>query len=61
MVNLNFGTVSGLPPDEQQWLNELQKTFTYYQTSNAVKQRYYEGDVTLQEINLGIALPYGLQ
>lgn len=61
MVNLNFGTVSGLPPDEQQWLNKLQKTFTYYQTSNAVKQRYYEGDVTLQEINLGIALPYGLQ
>lgn len=61
MVNLSFGTVSGLPPDEQQWLNELQKTFTYYQASNREKQRYYEDDVPLGEVNLGIALPYGLQ
>lgn len=61
ITTLNFGKVNGLPAEEQGWLDELQKTFTYYQASNYRKRRYYEGDISLSEVNLGIALPNDLQ
>lgn len=61
ITTLNFGKVNDLPDQEQEWLNELQQTFTYYQVSNAIKQRYYDGDISLREVNLGIALPNDLQ
>lgn len=58
---LSFGHVEGLPEQEQKWLTELNETFLYYQATNARKQRYYEGDISLREVNLGIALPKELQ
>lgn len=61
MIILNFGYVKGLPEQEQKWLTELNETFIYYQSTNALKQRYYEGDISLSEVNLGIALPRELQ
>ena len=61
MIILNFGYVKGLPEQEQKWLTELNETFSYYQYTNALKQRYYEGDISLSEVNLGIALPRELQ
>ena len=59
-MQLNFGFVEGLPHDEHRWLNELKEIYDYHCTSNEKKQRYYEGDIRLGEVNLGIALPEGL-
>ena len=61
MISLNFGLVYGLKPDEQKKLNELADAFNYHQSRNATKDKYYEGHVTLNDVNLGIALPQGLR
>ena len=39
---------------------ELTEAYNYHQSRNATKDKYYEGHVTLQDVNLGIALPKGL-
>lgn len=57
MVNLNFGRVDGLPDEEQGKLNSLVKIYRYHQADNIRKRRYYNGHISLQEVNLGIALP----
>ena len=61
MTTLSFGTVPGLTEQEQQQLDVLAETYNEHQSSNAVKDKYYEGHVTLQDVNLGIALPQGLR
>lgn len=53
--------VAGLPAPEQQMLNELVEVFAVHQAANAKKNRYYEGKISLGSVNLGIALPDGLQ
>lgn len=60
MMEINFGMVVGLPPEEQQWLNILKYIYDYHRTANRKKKRYYNGKITLNEVNLGIALPAGL-
>ena len=60
IMELNFGRVEGLPPEEQQWLQELKYIYDYHRSANRKKRRYYNGKVTLNEVNLGIALPAGL-
>ena len=54
------GQVSGLPEAEQEKLEKLIETFAAYQDKNAEKDRYYEGKISLAEVNLGIALPDGM-
>lgn len=61
MTNLNFGRVEGMPEAEQELLRELVGVYQYHQANNAVKDKYYEGHVTLDDVNLGIALPQGLK
>lgn len=61
LVTLNFGTVKDLRPAEQQQLQDLADVFNYHQSRNRLKDKYYEGHVTLQDVNLGIALPQGLR
>ena len=61
MTTLSFGTVPGLTEQEQQQLDVLTETYNEHQSNNAVKDKYYEGHVTLQDVNLGIALPQGLR
>lgn len=56
-MELNFGYVKGLPPEEWQKLNELKMVYDYHKSSNRLKRRYYNGKITLREVNLGIALP----
>lgn len=58
---LNFGHVAGLTTVEQQQLSDLAETYMYHQSRNATKDKYYEGHVTLQDVNLGLALPQGLR
>ena len=57
LVTLNFGTVKGLRQAEQQQLRDLADVFNYHQSSNTLKDKYYEGHITLKDVNLGIALP----
>lgn len=61
MVTLNFGMVTGLSGKERRKLQELANVYQYHRANNAVKDNYYEGHVTLGDVNLGIALPPGLK
>ena len=62
MVNFITPTnVVGLPKAEYEQLNELCRIFTAHQGANETKSRYYEGKISLGSVNLGIALPEGMQ
>ena len=61
MTTLNFEQVNGLTAREQEQLQELAEVFRHHQSQNALKEKYYEGHVTLNDVNIGIALPQGLQ
>ncbi|MBQ6221639.1 MAG: phage portal protein [Solobacterium sp.] len=50
----------GLPEEEAKRLAELMNVFNKHAEPNKVKAKYYEGHITLDEVNLGIALPTGL-
>lgn len=52
--------VIGLPIAEQVRLQKLINVFEEHKAKNAKKNKYYEGNITLNEVNLGIALPEGL-
>lgn len=58
---LNFGRVENLPEEEQLRLNKLKRIYDMNRTKNRLKRRYYEGKISLGEVNLGIALPHGIQ
>lgn len=60
-LTLTPGNVAGLPADEQEKLQSLLDVFMTYQGKNAVKDKYYEGNISLSEVNLGIALPEGMK
>lgn len=55
--NLNVQSVIGLSVIEMRRLSGLIKTFNSHQFNNQKKNKYYEGHITLSEVNLGIALP----
>ncbi len=56
-MKLNFGYIKGLPAEERDKLDGLERIFNYHYYDNEVKERYYAGKVRLNEVNLGIALP----
>lgn len=60
MIILNFGSVPGLTETEAKQLYELADTYNYHQSHNRKKEKYYEGHIALKDVNLGIALPKGL-
>lgn len=60
ILSLNVQTVKGLPITEQQKMQELIDVFNLHQGKNAEKDKYYEGNISLQSVNLGIALPQGM-
>lgn len=61
MTNLQFGHVKGLTATEQANLLALANALDYHQSRNATKDKYYEGHITLNDVNLGIALPNDLK
>lgn len=61
MTNLQFGHVNGLMATEQANLLALANALDYHQSRNATKDKYYEGHITLNDVNLGIALPNDLK
>lgn len=52
--------VIGLGAEEVVLLRELLTELKKHESQNRTKNRYYEGKVTLGEVNLGIALPEGM-
>lgn len=61
ILNINPYAVEGLGEQEQDILNDLLKTYNTHTDKNAEKDRYYEGKISLAEVNLGIALPDGMR
>lgn len=53
--------VKDLPERERNMLAELEKVYDRHGSKNDIKDRYYEGRISLSEVNLGIALPEGMR
>lgn len=58
---INISNVNGLPAKESGMLEELINKYNEHQAKNAIKEKYYDGAVTLADVNLGIALPQSLR
>lgn len=57
MLNIEVSNVVGLTEYAATKLEALINVYNNYQSKNYEKNRYYEGKVSLKEVNLGIALP----
>ncbi len=59
-LNLDPSNIIGFPIKEIARFQELLDIFNYHASNNATKDEYYEGNISLSQVNLGIALPRGL-
>ena len=59
-LNLNAKNIIGFDMNEAGKLNKLVDIFNYHQLKNCIKNKYYEGNISLNDVNLGIALPEGM-
>ena len=50
----------GLPEEEKKTMARLVSIYNRHASANALKRRYYEGHISLGEVNLGLALPKGM-
>lgn len=53
--------ILGLNVEEIPRLHKLFDVFEHHLSANAKKNKYYEGKITLDDVNLGLALPDGMQ
>ncbi|MBO7430391.1 MAG: phage portal protein [Spirochaetia bacterium] len=60
MLSINPDMIVGFDMNESDRLKQLLDQFNLHQGKNADKNRYYEGNISLNSVNLGIALPDGL-
>ena len=60
ILNLNPQAVRDLPPDERDKLAKLLNTYQTHDAKNSQKSRYYEGKISVNSVNLGLALPKGI-
>lgn len=58
---LNISNVTGLREEEYEKLQKLLDVYNYHDFRNQEKERYYEGHISLNEVNLGLALPSGMR
>lgn len=61
MLDISIGRVEGLPAKELAQLMKLLDVYRSHRAKNLLKNKYYEGHVTLGDVNLGIALPRGFR
>ena len=57
---MNFGLsgmIKGIGEVEKAYLTELVSVYDYHYIKNNKKNKYYEGNISLYDVNLGIALP----
>lgn len=64
-MDINYGIdliyqARGLPAREARQMQRLADVFREHFSKNAIKERYYNGKIPLQDVNLGIALPQTL-
>lgn len=57
MVTVAISTVAGMPDNDINNLQELLRVYNYHLSKNYTKEKYYEGKVSLGDVNLGLALP----
>lgn len=59
VANINFvpEDVVGLDPSEFDNLHKLLDVYQYHLSKNEEKNKYYEGNIRVSDVNLGIALP----
>ena len=57
---ITAANVNGLPQSEYKRLNKLAQVLLAHQIKNEEKNTYYEGKISLNRVNLGIALPEGM-
>lgn len=60
MINIIPSQVNNFPAEEQARFQKLINIYNDHFSKNQLKERYYEGKVTLNEVNLGLALPDGI-
>ncbi|MCR5370350.1 MAG: hypothetical protein K6E83_06535, partial [Clostridium sp.] len=61
ILSINPDTIQGLTKYEADAFKELLRVYEAHRGNNEVKDRYYEGKISLNSVNLGIALPKGMQ
>lgn len=60
MINIVPSEINGLTDFEKRAFTELVEIFEAHNSKNAEKDKYYEGKISLNSVNLGIALPHGM-
>ena len=53
--------IENLPEYEQALMQKLLETYNKHEPANMKKDKYYEGHISLGDVNLGIALPDGMR
>lgn len=61
MLTITADNVIGLDEYSRYKFQKLIETYNKHAFKNAEKKKYYEGKVSLGEVNLGLALPEGMQ
>ena len=61
MLSLMAENIVNFRADEVSNFNKLINSYNTHISKNIEKNRYYEGKIRLNEVNLGIALPQGMQ
>lgn len=57
ILSIDPSAISGLDMTEIEALTKLLQTYAWHQTNNIEKATYYEGNIPLSAVNLGLALP----
>lgn len=60
ILNISPGSIPGLSDREQYVLQDLLAIYAAHSAKNVEKDKYYEGRISLESVNLGIALPKGM-
>ena len=59
--NIDPEMIAGLSAGERDMLAELLRIWESHRRKNAQKEKYYQGNISLRDVNLGIALPDGIR
>lgn len=57
----DISNAQGLYEEERVLLRELMDVYNFHYSKNRIKDKYYNGHVTLGDVNLGVALPEGFR
>ena len=60
ILTISADNIKNFPDEEKARFNKLIEIFTLHASKNEEKNRYYEGKISLNEVNLGIALPQNM-